>query len=460
MEETNRVIEQSNHWYNDGLEKAEVRDLSGAVVSLKKSLEYNEKNINARNLLGLIYYTVGDISEALIEWKLSKKIQNEENLADYYLAKVYETPGELDAMNAAVKKYNQCLNYCKQDGKDYALIQLKKVVGSHPSYLRALQLLAMLYLSTDQYAKARPVLRQALEIDKTNETTLYYQKKLNELHQKKAAKMNEGRKQNASYTLNNEAAIKPAQRQSQSIKENLSMSTIVNILIGLIVGAAAVWFLVIPAVNQSQADKLNKEVVKYSDQIATKNAEISALTKELEGYKAASAEVETVKKNAEEAKVSYDALFNVYRNSRKNYNKEEIALQLQAINKDALSDDGKVIYDEIYSQVVIPVCQKKYRTAQKNFKGKNYEAAIPLLEFILSYDERYEGGNVLMMLGESYLATGRTEEARTIYQKAVELFPDTEVERDAGNALLAIPSAPETPEVFETPETEEAPEAE
>ena len=453
MEKTNKVIAQSNYWYNDGLEKAKVRDLSGAVVSLKKSLEYNTRNIDARNLLGLIYYTVGDISEALVEWKISKSITKEDNLAEYYLTKVYGEPEELQAMNTAVKQYNQCLKQCRQGEKEYALSELKEIVRSHPTYLKALQLLAMLYLSMDQYAKARPILRQALGLDKTNEVSIYYQKKLNELHQKKAAKMNEGRKQNSSYTLEKEKTPKQVQRQSQSIKENLSMSTIVNIVIGLIVGAAAVWFLVMPAVNQAQADKLNKEVVKYSDQIATKNAEISALTKELDAYKEASAEVETVKKNAEEAKGSYDALFNIYRNTRKSYNKEEIALQLQEINKDALSDDGKVIYDEIYSQVVVPLCQKKYKVAQKSYKSKNYEEAIPVLEFILSYDERYEGGNVLMMLGESYLAVGRIDEARVIYEKAVELFPDTEVERDAGNILQTMPAASETPEVPAEPET-------
>ena len=46
----------SNTYYNLGLEKAKVRDLSGAIVVLKKSLEFNKKNTNARNLLGLIYY--------------------------------------------------------------------------------------------------------------------------------------------------------------------------------------------------------------------------------------------------------------------------------------------------------------------------------------------------------------------------------------------------------------------
>ena len=72
-----------------------------------------------------------------------------------------ETPSELETMNQAIKKYNQCLTYCQQDGEDLAVIQLKKVVTSHPTFLKAYQLLALLYLKTEQYAKARQVLKSA-----------------------------------------------------------------------------------------------------------------------------------------------------------------------------------------------------------------------------------------------------------------------------------------------------------
>ena len=46
--------------YNDGLERAQVRDLSGAVEYLKMSLRYNKMNTNARNLLGLVYFEMGE----------------------------------------------------------------------------------------------------------------------------------------------------------------------------------------------------------------------------------------------------------------------------------------------------------------------------------------------------------------------------------------------------------------
>ena len=42
-----RIISLSNICYNYGLEQAKVRDLSGAICSLRKSLEFNKKNTNA-----------------------------------------------------------------------------------------------------------------------------------------------------------------------------------------------------------------------------------------------------------------------------------------------------------------------------------------------------------------------------------------------------------------------------
>ncbi len=88
MDYTTKLAYQSNYWYNDGLNKANIRDLTGAITSLKKSLQYNRDNIASRNLLGLVYYGRGDVVEALAEWVLSKNLQPKENIANYYIQKV------------------------------------------------------------------------------------------------------------------------------------------------------------------------------------------------------------------------------------------------------------------------------------------------------------------------------------------------------------------------------------
>ena len=74
----------SRQYYNRGLEKASVRDLSGAIDCLKQSLIYNKHNIQARNLLGLVYFETGEVVAALSEWVISKNLQPSRNLASKY----------------------------------------------------------------------------------------------------------------------------------------------------------------------------------------------------------------------------------------------------------------------------------------------------------------------------------------------------------------------------------------
>ena len=283
MEYAKKLVYLSNQWYNDGLKKANIRDLSGAVISLKKSLQYNRDNIASRNLLGLVYYGRGEVAEALVEWIISKNIKTHGNIANYYIKKVQESPSELDAIDQAVKKYNQCLVYCQQGGEDLAAIQLKKVIAAHPTFLKAYQLLALLYLQTEQYAKARQLIRKAHRLDSTNEVTLRYMHELTQLHKDKAAQLKAEKTQTVSYNLGNETIIQPV---SATLKDNASLLTILNIVIGLVVGAAVVWFLAVPTMKRNMHTKTNREVIVYSEQIAALETEVELLKKEVEGYKA------------------------------------------------------------------------------------------------------------------------------------------------------------------------------
>ena len=150
-----KIIGLSNMYYNDGLEKASVRDLSGAIRSLTECLKLNKFNIDARNLLGLVYFEMGETVNALSEWVLSKNLKAEKNIADDYIEAVQNNPSQLENLNQAIKKYNQALVYCQQGSLDLAVIQLKKVLSINPRFLRAHQLLALLYIQAEDWEKAK-----------------------------------------------------------------------------------------------------------------------------------------------------------------------------------------------------------------------------------------------------------------------------------------------------------------
>ena len=67
-----QIVALSSLYYNRGLEKAQIRDLSGAITCLQRSLRMYKYNIHARNLLGLVYFETGEVVAALSEWVISK----------------------------------------------------------------------------------------------------------------------------------------------------------------------------------------------------------------------------------------------------------------------------------------------------------------------------------------------------------------------------------------------------
>ena len=173
-----KILSMSNRLYNDGLEKATVRDLSGAIVSLRQSLKLNKNNIDARNLLGLVYFEMGETVSALSEWVISKNLRPKKNIADDYIDMIQTNQARLDAINQTIKKYNQALLYCYQDSLDLAVIQLKKVLSYNPKYVHAHQLLALLYINSEEWEKAQKELLKCIQIDTNNTTTLRYLKEV------------------------------------------------------------------------------------------------------------------------------------------------------------------------------------------------------------------------------------------------------------------------------------------
>lgn len=431
MEYTTKLLYQSNYWYNDGLKRANIRDLSGAVVSLKKSLQYNRENIAARNLLGLVYYGRGEVGEALVEWIISKNLRSHENIANYYIQKLQENPGDLDTVNQAIRKFNQSLAYSQQNGEDLAIIQLKKVVAAHPEFLKAYQLLTLLYLQTEQYGKARQTIKEAHKLDTTNEITLRYMHELNQLRKKKGPKpQKEEKPQTVTYNIGNETIIQPA---SASVKDHAGIMTIINIVIGIVVGVAVMWFLIVPAVTRSTSDKTNKQVVEFSDKIATQEAQISALKKELDGYRATSEEAQNAQQTAASTMESYEIVLNIYSHyTAEDMSDSAMVEELLKVNPEALGLIARERYDTMTADIYDRYGTILYNTAQQNYEVANYADAIANLITVMQMNEGLNDGKAMVLLYRAYEASGDTENANAWKERAQLSYPDA-VAQDADN---------------------------
>ena len=164
----------SNYYYNIGYDRASARDLSGAIESLLQALRYNKRNVPARNLLGLIYYEMGEAVQAMSEWVMSINYQQENNLATKYLKELKKDPARLESVDQLARKFNMAIQYAHSEDYDLSILQLKSALSDNPHFVKGYLLLALLYIGTDNYEKARVTLRRVLKIDKANSLAVHY----------------------------------------------------------------------------------------------------------------------------------------------------------------------------------------------------------------------------------------------------------------------------------------------
>lgn len=413
-----KILRLSNHYYNVGLEKASVRDLSGAVTSLKKSLKYNKENIQARNLLGLVYNEMGETVKALGEWVISKSMQSHHNLADDYLKAVQSNQGRLDAVNQTIKKYNQALLYCQQESEDLAIIQLKKVLSLNPKLIQGHQLIALLYMKQGEWEKARKALNTAIKIDTNNTTTLRYLREVKEQMHKNTTTVKK-KSDKVSYINGNEVIIQPT-----GLKDFSGISIVVNIGIGIVIGLCVAWFLIVPAIKQSANSDSAKALVKANEQITSKNANIRSLKAKVEEAKQEAEE--SLKKSQESAAVvsSYEQFvtaLNAYIGKDEN-----TAYQaLTAVNPDHLSEASKGIFETFKTELNNKLVGSLYNEGKSAYYRANYSLATAKLEQVIAIDEKYSSGDAIFHLAEAYRKLEDKEKAIATYQKVIELMPGT-----------------------------------
>ena len=339
----------SKIFYNQGLEKASIRDLSGAIACLKQSLMYDKRNIRARNLLGLVYFETGEVVSALSEWVISKNLQPTRNLASEYINKLQANPNKLAAINETIKKYNHALMLCREGNEDMAAIQLRKILTQNSKLIKGYHLLALIQMKNGEWNKARRILKKAARIDKTNTTTLRFLREVDEqtgvttrLEKKKKGLFRSGTKENPDTDiLGSERVAQPT-----VYREHSKVSVFFILMAGIAAGAVAFWLLAVPAIRQGIYQEANQQIVQYSESLASQGAE---LTKAQGEAKESGDTVESVTQEltTEQAKSeSYQALLQAYTYYQQQ-NLDEAAVEIQKVHVDVLTDSMKSVYTTI-----------------------------------------------------------------------------------------------------------------
>ena len=444
-----RIVRISNLLYNEGLEKALIRDMKGAITCLKRSLKFNKSNTDARNLLGLCYYETGEAVSALCEWVVSKNLQPEDNQADYYIDQLQNNKNRLDTINQTIRKYNQSIMYCREDNEDMAIIQLKKVISQNPKLVKAYQLLSLLYMKRQEYERARKLLKKAAHIDTTNTTTLRYLQEIEEVTgkgtslNKKHKKYERDSEEKVSGTLRymsgTEMVIQPT-----TFRDSSTIATFINIILGILLGGAIVWFLVVPANRQAVNDEANRQVTDANTKLATESVKVQELQEEIDGYVEQAEQADKDKEDALAKAQSYEDLMAVA-NLYVTGDQSTAASMIANLNGEDFTDNAKTLYDSLSGQVKSSLFTQYYTSGTTAYSNGDYKTAATELAKAVENDPdraNAEHYNALLYLGMAYYYQGDTSNADKIFNQIVKYYPDM-----ASNVQGYITSSDSSPDV-------------
>ncbi len=411
----------ANCYYNLGLERAKLRDLSGAAELLKKALHYDKYQREARNLLGLIFFEMGEVADALVQWVISMNLLPEENPADYYLDEIQRKPAILRICSDNVKRFNQALDYAQHNNKDLAVFQLNQVISDSPNYVKAHILLALLYMDRGDWIKAGKSLYLVLKIDRNNPKALV----LMDL-----VKKNTGRAEIEQSKLKNVFSHRKMTDDDvmmpQEIRQLSPWSVSLLLLLGTVIGLFVFYLLMLPAGIRSANAKNNQELIAYTEKLDAANQKLSNVEEEKS----------KLQKSYDDAKASLDRY--------ENQNASFMAQYQSLVNiNNALSTGDILAAAEAYtkldqSSITDSSLQNMLNTVKSQMEGNVYlrlqemgtaawnagKTDEALQYFTWSVKIRREAEN-LFLLARLQQSMGNTTEANQNFDSVVGEFPSS-----------------------------------
>lgn len=267
------LIKISKAYYNRGLERAKLNDLSGAAVYLKKSLIYDKYRTEARNLLGLIFYESGETADAIVQWVVSINLYPRDNDADRYLDEIQRKPGVLSEASALVRRFNQALEIAQNGGEDFAMVELSDITRKKPNYIKAQLLLAILYMQAGEHIKAGKALMAVLDIDRNHPQATILMDEVKRATGKAEVERAKLKNAYSHRELEEGDVIIPKTRAGTSLDK-----VVIYITAGIIIGLVSFYLLILPSVRRIYNRALNDSIIQNSAELSDVNARYSELS--------------------------------------------------------------------------------------------------------------------------------------------------------------------------------------
>ncbi len=439
-----KAYKLSNTYYNIGLSKAKVRDLTGAIFVLRKSLEINKRNTDARDLLGLIHFEMGEIVAAISEWVISKHIAPSSKRSESYLDSIQSNPNKLDLYSQSIKKYNAALNLIHQGNDDLAIIQLKKVLRLNPSYVKALQLIGLMHIHNQEYDKAYRYLIRVKKIDISNTTTLKYLKEIEIYGAEEVAEAKKKKKKNE-----RQQEARPDPYVISSYKEDKpNVGLFLSLIAGIVIGVIASIVLIVPTVRDNAVSQFRDSEVEYNAEISKKEQELSSLRKENEDLIEEVSRLETNVSEAEEIAEEVSDTSDVdnlmaatalYLEGAANDDLDYVAVAdyISKVDSSKLNNANAVnLYNTINDEVSLEASLSLYNDGHDIYTRGDYEGALEVL--LQSYEYNPTNVDAIYFIARSYHRLDNNEKAIEYYTILTEDYPATNRAREANSQLRQL----------------------
>lgn len=411
-----KILRIADSLYNRGLEQAKQRDLSGAMRTLKQALRYNKRQIQARNLLGLVYYEMGELGWAQYHWNISSQFQPQDNPALRYLQEIC-SKADMTDKRLAIEKYNQALKSAKSGSMDMAFLQVKKAVDLNPNLVKAQCLLALFCIQEKKDSRGYRAIKDAQKVDAANALIARYSQ---EIHVNNNV-IRQAKKEEASDKKVKESVIIPTYKESSGLIQNF-----VQMAAGLVLGLLVGWFLIFPTVKQNLVAENNDKIRTYAAELSAKEAEIKDLNDDITTLTKA-------KKKAEKSLKAYTGKNGVIAA----YDSLLICIQsymqddyLQAINSYS-NIDSETISDETFQEVYKKLKSEfeengrdvLYAQATSLYQKGSYTQAIDYYKACLELQP--DDPQAMYWMALSYHNSGDKETADIYYDKLIKEYANT-----------------------------------
>lgn len=420
-----KIYAVSAKLYNKGLERAKNNDFCNAADCLEKSVYFNKQNVDARNLLGLVYYKTGRLADAVREWIISTNFKEENNAAADYIQTFQENIRSFEKLNNAVKLYNHAIKYLKKKNDDVAVIRLKKALDINPGFVDASNLLTLCYIKQEKWQKALEAAEKTLEIDSNNPVALRYLKEISNSGNLKKKFSWDGNS-SINYT---KAALSVGERA-------------MFIALGAVCAAVVMGVLIIPANNKIKDDKieeLNQSYTQlqnsYNDYAASAQEQIDLLEDENSQMKSV---VDEYSASIEEKKKA-DSLNNA-KQLLDDGKIVEAANAVAAVDMTGASDEELKLFNEIKSKSYAEAAEIMFDEGKEYSDAQDYENAKNSLNMCITFSEGSDDlkYSSYYLLGKIAMNQNDIEAAKNYFTEVKNNHPSQSMKNYADNYLKTL----------------------